>query len=160
MGKTPFHPSHPERVCWGCDKYCPADDLTCGNGSERTPHPVELFGEDWHEWAHSRDTLDSETLRDRVIDALREVIDPELGIDVVELGLVYAVKVDDSHAVCVELSMTTPACPLGEHIALDAEQRIVALAGVRSAQVRLVWDPPWSPERMSAAARAALGWQK
>lgn len=46
----PINPKHPERVCWGCDKYCPADSLACGNGSERTQHPVELFGEDWMEW--------------------------------------------------------------------------------------------------------------
>ncbi|MDR2788606.1 MAG: DUF3079 domain-containing protein [Candidatus Accumulibacter sp.] len=45
--KIPLHPKHPERICWGCDKYCPADSLNCGNGSERTPHPVELLGEDW-----------------------------------------------------------------------------------------------------------------
>jgi hypothetical protein len=44
-------PSHPERICWGCDQHCPADQLTCGNGTERTPHPIELFGEDWLEWA-------------------------------------------------------------------------------------------------------------
>ena len=42
-----LHPKHPERICWGCDKYCSAKDLRCGNGSERTPHPVEIFGEDW-----------------------------------------------------------------------------------------------------------------
>lgn len=48
--KFPVIPKHPERVCWGCDKYCPADSLACGNGSERTQHPVELFGEDWLEW--------------------------------------------------------------------------------------------------------------
>jgi hypothetical protein len=48
--KFPLHPKHPERLCWGCDKYCPADSLACGNGSERTQHPVELFGDDWHEW--------------------------------------------------------------------------------------------------------------
>lgn len=48
--KFPLHPPHPERLCWGCDKYCPADSLACGNGSERTQHPVELFGEDWFEW--------------------------------------------------------------------------------------------------------------
>lgn len=46
----PLHPSHPERVCWGCDKYCPVDSLACGNGSERTQHPCELFGDDWAEW--------------------------------------------------------------------------------------------------------------
>ncbi len=48
--KFPIIPLHPERVCWGCDKYCPADSLACGNGSERTQHPSELFGPDWMEW--------------------------------------------------------------------------------------------------------------
>ncbi len=47
MQKFPIHPKHPERICWGCDKYCPEDDLRCGNGCIRTPHPVELGGEDW-----------------------------------------------------------------------------------------------------------------
>lgn len=47
--KFPLHPKRPERICWGCDKYCAADNLGCGNGSERTPHPAELLGEDWYE---------------------------------------------------------------------------------------------------------------
>lgn len=47
--KFPLHPSHPERICWGCDKYCPADSLNCGNGSGRTQHPVEVLGDDWYE---------------------------------------------------------------------------------------------------------------
>jgi hypothetical protein len=47
MAKIPLHPRHPERICWGCDLYCPADDLRCGNGTIRTQHPVELFGDDW-----------------------------------------------------------------------------------------------------------------
>ncbi|MCC6662726.1 MAG: DUF3079 domain-containing protein [Polyangiaceae bacterium] len=46
----PRNPPHPERICWGCEKLCPAGDLTCGNGTERTPHPAELFGADWYEW--------------------------------------------------------------------------------------------------------------
>ena len=45
-----LHPKHPERICWGCDKYCATDSLSCGNGSERTPHPCELLGDDWYEW--------------------------------------------------------------------------------------------------------------
>jgi hypothetical protein len=48
--KFPIIPVHPERICWGCDKYCPADSLACGNGSERTLHPSELFGNDWLDW--------------------------------------------------------------------------------------------------------------
>ncbi len=59
----PLKPAHPERICWGCDKYCPADDLACGNGTIRTLHPVELFGEDWLEWAEERDTTPSASPR-------------------------------------------------------------------------------------------------
>jgi hypothetical protein len=55
MARIPLHPKHPERICWGCDKYCPADDLRCGNGTVRTPHPVELLGDDWlDEWEKSQ----------------------------------------------------------------------------------------------------------
>ncbi len=49
MANVPLHPKHPERICWGCDRYCPVDDLACGNGTIRTPHPVEVIGEDWCE---------------------------------------------------------------------------------------------------------------
>ncbi|RFO98820.1 DUF3079 domain-containing protein [Rhodoferax lacus] len=48
--RFPIHPANPERLCWGCDKYCSADDMMCGNGSDRTQHPVELFGKDWMDW--------------------------------------------------------------------------------------------------------------
>jgi hypothetical protein len=51
MAKIPLNPKNPERVCWGCDKYCPADSLACGNGTIRTQHPAELFGADWLTWA-------------------------------------------------------------------------------------------------------------
>jgi hypothetical protein len=68
--KFPLRPKHPERICWGCDKYCPIDDLGCGNGSERTQHPMELMGEDWYlygdwqlepEHEVARDSVDSDT---------------------------------------------------------------------------------------------------
>jgi hypothetical protein len=53
--RVPLSPKHPDRICWGCDKYCPADDLACGNGTVRTQHPIELFGEDWVEWVAGRE---------------------------------------------------------------------------------------------------------
>lgn len=53
--RLPLHPPHPERVCWGCDRYCPADDMVCGNGTIRCPHPCELFGQDWMTAAESPD---------------------------------------------------------------------------------------------------------
>lgn len=97
-------------------------------------------------------------LRERVVEALSQVIDPEIGLNVVELGLVYGVEVSEASEVRVELTMTTPACPLAEQIVRDAEDRILGLQGVAALQVRLVWDPPWTPERMSASAKALLGW--
>ena len=54
MPKVPLKPTNPERICWGCDKYCPADELACANGTIRTPHPIELFGDDWLEWIEQR----------------------------------------------------------------------------------------------------------
>lgn len=59
--KFPLHPKHPERICWGCDKYCPADSLICGNGSDRTEHPMEALGEDWYKeegWGLDAEAID------------------------------------------------------------------------------------------------------
>ena len=101
--------------------------------------------------------MSDDALRDRVTDALRSVIDPEVGLNVVELGLVYGIDVN-AGAVTVRLTMTTAACPLGEVIARDAEDRVRAVDDVRDAKVDLVWEPPWTPDRMSPSAKESLGW--
>ena len=94
---------------------------------------------------------------DQVREALRLVIDPELGVNVVDLGLVYDVSIDDG-SVRVSMTMTTPACPLGESLAEEAEAAIRQnVPGVTSASVDLVWEPPWRPSMMSDAGRARLG---
>ena len=59
--KFPLNPAHPERICWGCDRYCPADAMACGNGSVATPHSAELFGEDWMSWGQDHDATASPT---------------------------------------------------------------------------------------------------
>lgn len=93
-----------------------------------------------------------------VVNALREVIDPELGINIVDLGLVDKIDVDDE-CVHVRLTMTTPACPLGEYIVRDAERRLRATPQLgRAVHVELVWEPPWEPSRMSADAKRLLRW--
>jgi metal-sulfur cluster biosynthetic enzyme len=89
--------------------------------------------------------------------ALQSVIDPELGIDIVSLGLVYGLSFEGDIA-RVELTMTTPSCPLGEHLRVEAQRALSAVPGVGRADVRLVWEPPWSPARMSKEARRSLGW--
>ena len=105
-------------------------------------------------------TADGEpfTCEQRVRAALREVEDPELGLNIVDLGLVYAVEATEDR-VRADISMTTPTCPLGEAILDDARAAIGrALPEVTDLQVRLVWDPPWTPSMMSDDARRQLGW--
>lgn len=68
MAKIPLHPKNPERVCWGCTKYCAADSLDCGNGTIRTQHPVELFGADWLEWAEQRESSRLNCLQESNVD--------------------------------------------------------------------------------------------
>lgn len=101
----------------------------------------------------------TDQLRDAALTELRGVIDPEVGINVVDLGLVYGVDVEGGK-VRVRMTMTSPTCPLGEQIATDARARVLALPGVAEVEVELVWDPPWSPERLAPPARQALGWNR
>lgn len=92
-----------------------------------------------------------------VLDALREVVDPEIGVNVVDLGLVYGVEVQDG-VVRVRMTMTSPACPLGSYLAGEARERILAhVPGAVAVDVALVWEPPWDPGMMSDAARRQLG---
>jgi len=90
-----------------------------------------------------------------VIDALGRVIDPELGIDIVNLGMIYRVDCVGS-AVHVELTLTTPGCPLHGSIVAEVESAVADLDPQVTVDVQLVWDPPWTPESMSEAARRAL----
>ena len=101
--------------------------------------------------------MNDETLTELTREALRGVIDPELGLDVVALGLVYKLDVRDAVAT-VDLTMTSAACPLGEHILREAETMLGAVPGLASYSVRLVWDPPWTPEKMTPEAKKLLGW--
>ena len=97
-------------------------------------------------------------LSNEILEALRHVVDPEVGINVVDLGLVYEARLQDGHARVV-MTMTTAACPLGESIVDEARAAIRRnVAGVTAVSVDLVWEPPWQPSMMSAAARERLGW--
>ncbi len=93
----------------------------------------------------------------RVLEALRQVVDPELGINIVDLGLVYGSRVQDGQ-VHVTMTMTTPACPMEELLMEMVHSAILReLSDARSVEVDLVWDPVWKPDMMSAAAKAQLG---
>jgi metal-sulfur cluster biosynthetic enzyme len=92
-----------------------------------------------------------------VMDALSNVIDPELGLDFVELGLIYGVEVEDGR-VHITFTLTTPACPIGPHVSEQIEEFVGELDGVRLVEPEMVFIPPWSPDMMSEDAKFALGY--
>ena len=96
-------------------------------------------------------------LHDAVVDALKEIYDPEIPVNIYELGLIYGVEVTPDSDVVVTMTLTTPHCPVAESMPAEVELRVGAVPGVRDAEVNLVWDPPWDPAKMSDEARLELG---
>ena len=94
--------------------------------------------------------------KEEVLNVLREVNDPELMMNIVDLGLVYDVQIDDGK-VHVKMTLTSPMCPVGPIIQREAKELLMELEGVEDVEIEIVWDPPWSPDRMSEDARLALG---
>lgn len=99
-------------------------------------------------------TLDLES---RVIEALRTVYDPEIPVNIYDLGLIYDVVVEDNGEVRVRMTLTSPACPVAGTLPPEVEEKVRDVQGVTSAIVDVVWDPPWNPEMMSDAAKLELG---
>ncbi len=96
-------------------------------------------------------------LREHIIDALKEIYDPEIPVNIYELGLIYEVNVADDMSAEVIMTLTTPHCPVAESMPGEVELRVGSVPGVMSAEVKLVWDPPWDMSRMSDEARLELG---
>jgi FeS assembly SUF system protein len=92
-----------------------------------------------------------------VIAALRDIFDPEIPVNIYDLGLIYGVDVADDGHVAVTMTLTTPHCPVAESMPGEVELRVSAVPGVRDAEVNLVWDPPWDPQKMSDDAKLELG---
>lgn len=96
-------------------------------------------------------------LQSAVIDALKEIYDPEIPVNIYDLGLIYGVEVDDEADATITMTLTTPHCPVAETMPGEVELRAASVPGIRDAEVELVWDPPWSPDKMSDEARLELG---
>lgn len=103
------------------------------------------------------EAVQSGSLEDRVIAALRTCHDPELPVNIYELGLIYELKVEDSGAVHIRMTLTSPACPVAGALPREVQSKVQDVPGVTSAQVELVWDPPWDQSRMSEATLLKLG---
>jgi FeS assembly SUF system protein len=101
--------------------------------------------------------MEAIALQDKVIEALRTCYDPEIPVNIYELGLIYEAKVEQTGEVHIQMTLTAPNCPAAGSLPGEVQEKVKALAGVTSAKVEVVWEPPWDSSRMSEAARLQLG---
>ncbi|OGC75717.1 MAG: aromatic ring hydroxylase [candidate division Zixibacteria bacterium RBG_16_40_9] len=97
--------------------------------------------------------------REQIYEALKDCYDPEIPVNLVDLGLIYDVQVNEQGKVEVKMTLTAQGCCMGQYMAQDAQSKILALPGVTEANVELVWDPPWDPSKMSVEAKKQLGFE-
>jgi len=102
-------------------------------------------------------TIEKNLIEAQVIEALKSCFDPEIPVNIYELGLIYEVKVDDSGGVAIKMTLTTPHCPAAQSLPPEVHDKVRSVPGVTSVDVDVVWDPPWNPSMMSEAARLQLG---
>lgn len=107
--------------------------------------------------AAAADAVEGETLDDKLLAALRSIFDPEIPVNIYDLGLIYDCEIDEDFKVFVKMTLTTPHCPVAESMPGDVENRLRAVEGVQDVEVSLVWEPPWTPENMSDEAKLELG---
>lgn len=103
------------------------------------------------------ENLNTENLRDKVVEALKSVYDPEIPVDIYELGLIYEINIFPVNNVYVVMTLTSPSCPVAESLPVEVEQRLKAIEGINEAKVELTFDPPFTQDMMSEAAKLELG---
>ncbi len=96
-------------------------------------------------------------MKDPIVRAIKTVFDPEIPVDIFELGLIYTIDVDDAGQTKIEMTLTSPMCPSAEALPAEVQRKVAALEGVQDATVDVIWDPPWTQDFMSEAARVQLG---
>jgi FeS assembly SUF system protein len=107
-------------------------------------------------WADGAASADMARLTDEIVTAIKTVYDPEIPADVYELGLIYRIDIADDRSVNVDMTLTTPNCPSAQELPTMVENAVASVAGVGPVAVKVVWDPPWEPSRMSDEARVVL----
>ncbi len=103
------------------------------------------------------DQTHTKAVKAQVVEVLRTVYDPEIPVNIYDLGLIYGIDVLPSGVVTIRMTLTSPGCPVAGELLTDIESRVGGIGGVVRAEVQLVWEPPWTPDRMSEAARLELG---
>lgn len=101
--------------------------------------------------------LEKKTLETQVINVLKTVYDPEIPVDIYELGLIYEIRIGDERDVTVVMTLTSPSCPVAESLPVEVEEKVAGIDGVKSAKIELTWEPPWDKDMMSEEALVELG---
>src|SRR6187431_2766789 len=137
-----------DRIIPLADAPAPAAD-----NPDSTPAPVPAAAED----TFAPEPLNTLKFQPALVEAVSKVFDPEIPVNIYELGLIYSLDVDADANVQVRMTLTAPACPAAQTIPIDVERRIREVPGVNDVKVAVVWDPPWTREKMSEAAKLTLG---
>jgi FeS assembly SUF system protein len=101
--------------------------------------------------------VESKQLEEKVVEVLRTIFDPEIPVNIYELGLIYKVRIEPPDQVYIKMTLTSPQCPVAETLPVEVESKVSALEGVSGAYIEIVWEPPWNPDMMSEAAKLELG---
>lgn len=105
----------------------------------------------------SDNPIDTAALEEKIIEALKTIFDPEIPVNIYEMGLIYDIEIGESAMVDIKMTLTSPACPVAGSLPGEVEFKVMGVAGVDNAKVELVWDPAWHPGMMSEAAKLTLG---
>ena len=103
-------------------------------------------------------TLNTEEVKEKIVEMIRTVFDPEIPVNIYDLGMIYNIDVQPDGKAAVTMTLTSPNCPVIESLPAEIEQKVRSVPGVTTGNIELVWDPPWTPDRMSEAAKLELGW--
>ena len=105
----------------------------------------------------AKNNFDAQLLGEKIIKVLKTIFDPEIPVDIYELGLIYDIMINEEFDVKIIMTLTTPNCPVAETLPVDVEEKVKTVAGVKNAKVEITFEPPWSQELMSDEAKLELG---
>ena len=95
-------------------------------------------------------------LKEKIVSEIKKIYDPEIPVNIYELGLIYKIEIDEKNRVLVEMTLTSPNCPVAESLPNSVKENILKIDGIKNVDLKLVWDPPWTKEKMSEAAKLEL----
>ena len=141
---------------WSKDESSSATPKESPMNDAATQNPEVTATDGGSDEGVEQSVIESRVIETRVIETIKTVYDPEIPVDIYELGLIYAVEVRPENAVYVKMTLTSPMCPVAETLPPEVEHKVRNVEGVSDVELELVWDPPWHPDMMSEAARLTL----